>query len=252
MTGGRPVILCYHAVAAAWRTSLAVPLERLTAQLERFAERGFVGLTFTEAERRRQAGTLPPRALVVTFDDAFASLLAARPVLARLGFPATVFAVADFLGGDRLLEWPGIEHWLQTEHREELHALPEAELRALQGEGWEIGSHSVTHPRLPSLDDDACLRELERSRALLAERFGSCESVAYPYGLVDARVAGLAARAGYAAGCSLTFSHRVDEPLARPRIAVSGTDRAAREWAKMAPLSLWLRRTRLASLLGLL
>ena len=245
-----PLILCYHAISASWDTALAVPLERLELQLRRFAARGYVGLTFEDAERRRQAGTLPPRTLVVTFDDAFASITTARPVLRELGYPASVFVVGDFLESPRPLEWPGIEHWKETEHRSELRMLSEAELSELQGEGWEIGSHTMSHPSLPDLDDDDCLRELVRSRQLIAERFGACSTVAYPYGRADARVASLAARAGYAGACTLTYSHVVDEPMRRPRVAVSGTDSPSSEWAKMAPLTVRLRRTPLASLLG--
>jgi peptidoglycan/xylan/chitin deacetylase (PgdA/CDA1 family) len=246
----RPLVLCYHAISATWSTSLAVSPERFELQLGRFADGGYVGLTFAEAERRRRAGTLPPRSLVVTFDDGFASIAAARPVLERFGYPASVFVVGDFLDSGRLLEWPGIDHWLATEHRDELRPISEAELRQLQGEGWEIGSHTMSHPSLPDLRDEDCLRELTRSRELVAERFGSCVSVAYPYGRVDARVAALGMRAGYAGGCSLTFSHLIDEPLRRPRVAVSGTDRPTREWMKMAPAAVRLRRTPLAVFLG--
>lgn len=246
----RPLILCYHAISSSWKTSLAVAPDRLEVQLQRLADRGYVGLTLEEAERRRQAGTLPRRSLVVTFDDAFASVWAARPILRRFGFPASLFVVGDFLASPRPLEWPGIEHWKETEHTGELRMLSEPELRELRDEGWEIGSHTMSHPFLHDLDDDACSRELVRSREFLAELFGSCSSIAYPYGRADARVASLAARAGYTAGCTLTFSHAVDEPLRRPRVAVSGTDRPAREWAKMAPLPLWLRRTPLGPLLA--
>jgi peptidoglycan/xylan/chitin deacetylase (PgdA/CDA1 family) len=245
-----PLILCYHAISASWDTSLAVPLDRLEVQLRRYAARGYVGLTFEESERRRQAGTLPARTLVVTFDDAFASIAAARPILRELGYPASVFVVGDFLESPRPLEWPGIEHWQETEHRAELRVLSEPELRELQAEGWEIGSHTMTHPSLPDLDDDECLRELVDSRQLIAERFGACSTVAYPYGRADARIAALAARAGYAAGCTLTYSHTADEPLRRPRVAVSGTDSALSEWAKMAPLAVPLRRSPFASLLS--
>jgi len=160
-----PLTLCYHAISGSWDTSLAIPLDRLEVQLRRFAGRGYVGLTFEEAERRRQAGTLPSRTLVVTFDDAFASIATARPVLRELGYPASVFVVGDFLESPRPLEWPGIEHWQQTEHRSELRMLSEQELRELQDEGWEIASHTMTHPSLPELDDDDCLRELVRFAA---------------------------------------------------------------------------------------
>jgi peptidoglycan/xylan/chitin deacetylase (PgdA/CDA1 family) len=250
VSGAKPVVLCYHAVSSTWRSALAVTPDRLAVQLGRYAERGYVGLTFAEAERRRQSDTLPPRSLVVTFDDAYASIAAARPVLRELGFPATVFAVGAFLDGTRLLEWPGIEHVAATPHREELRALGIAGLRELHADGWEIGSHTMHHPSLPALADEDCLRELTDSRRLIADEFGSCETIAYPYGAATARVAELAARAGYAAGCYLTYAHRFDEPLRRPRITVSGLDRALREWAKLAPLPVRLRRTVLAGLLG--
>ncbi len=207
-----------------------------------YAARGYVGLTFVEAERRRRDGTLPARTLVVTFDDAFLSVLEARPILAKLGFPATIFVVGGFLNAGRLLEWPGITEWLESPYRDELRCLPEDELLRLQGEGWEIGSHTMTHPRLTEIDPESCLRELVESRELLAERFGACETVAYPFGLADAQVAALAERAGYLAGCTLTKSLRRDEPLLRPRVAVSGPDGPLRAWLKMSAPGIWLRR----------
>jgi len=85
---------------------------------------------------------------------------------------------------------------------------------------------------------------------LIAEQFGSCETVAYPYGATTARVAELAAEAGYSAGCYLSYAHPFDEPWRRPRITVSGLDRPLREWVKIAPVPVRLRRTAIASLLG--
>ncbi len=215
-------MLCYHALSSSWKSALAVSRDQFTAQVGHFADRGYVGLTFGEAERRRRDQTLPRRTLVVTFDDAFLSILNARPILDELGFAATVFVVSGFVSGERLLQWEGITEWLESEHREELRCLPEAQLRSLRDTGWEIGSHTMTHPLLTALDSETCLRELSSSRDMLRERFGSCETIAYPYGEADARVAELAARAGYFAGCTLTRSLRRDEPLA-PSACESGS-----------------------------
>jgi peptidoglycan/xylan/chitin deacetylase (PgdA/CDA1 family) len=245
-----PLVLCYHAISSSRRTPLTVTLERFAAQLERFADRGYVGLTFAEAERRREAGTLPHRTLVVTFDDAYVSTAAAAPVLRQLGYPATVFVVGDFVGGEKLLQWPGIEHWAATTHREEFRPLGVDALRSLQEQGWEIASHTMTHPSLPELASDECLRELSESRATISDYFGACATIAYPYGHVDQRVAALAAQAGYSAGCYVSYAHAVDEPLRRPRVAASGTDGRIREWAKMAPLPILMRRSPLAPLIG--
>jgi peptidoglycan/xylan/chitin deacetylase (PgdA/CDA1 family) len=107
----RPSILAYHAVSSTWRSSLAVPEAILAEQLRALRDRGYVGMTFTEAERRRAAGTLPPRTVVVTFDDGYASTLRAQPILEDVGFPATVFVVTGFLDDDAPLSWPGIDTW---------------------------------------------------------------------------------------------------------------------------------------------
>jgi peptidoglycan/xylan/chitin deacetylase (PgdA/CDA1 family) len=239
----RPTVLCYHAVSDDWHTPLAVSTAQIRSQLTRYAEAGYTGITLLEAERRRSAGTLPKKSVVVTFDDAFSSILRAQPVLEELGWPATVYVVGDFVAGDRPLEWDGITEWLTSAHRDELRCLSEAELRALQTAGWEIGAHTMSHPLLPSLEPEKCLHELAASRDLLTQLFGACDTVAYPYGHANARVAELAARAGFTAGCTLNRSLRLDEPLRRPRIAVSGPDSPLRAWLKTSEPAIWLRRT---------
>src|SRR5919108_230023 len=96
---GRPLLLAYHAIGA-WSPALAIPEQALRAQLSLLRRRGYVGFTAAEAERRRQDGTLAARAVVVTFDDGFRSVLRARPILEEIGFPATVFAGAPRLPPD--------------------------------------------------------------------------------------------------------------------------------------------------------
>jgi peptidoglycan/xylan/chitin deacetylase (PgdA/CDA1 family) len=245
----RPIVLCYHAISSSWVDTLAVSPTAIEAQLRTFKAGGYVSFTFGEAERLRRTGDLPAKALVITFDDAYRSVLEVRPILKALGFAATIFPVADYLDGPRLLTWPGIEHWLETPHRGELVCLSAVELLELQGDGWEIGSHTMSHARLTDLDNAACLGELVQSRKRISECFGSCETVAYPYGVANERVARCAAAAGYLAGCTGGYAHRIDEPHLRPRLVVSGTDGGLRRWAKMSRPGRTLRRTRIAELI---
>ncbi|HWB57325.1 MAG TPA: polysaccharide deacetylase family protein [Gaiellaceae bacterium] len=207
-------------------------------------------MTLSESERRRADGSLPPRCVVVTFDDGFHSALRATEVLDRLGYPATVFVVTSFADSGEPLCWPGIEQWRHSHLADEVRPLRWNDLEKLRDAGWEIGSHTVTHALLTGLDGDRLARELRLSREAIARRFGSCETVAYPYGRADDRVAAAARSIGYSAGCTLTGAHVIDEPYRRPRVGLSGADRGLRMRAQLSPVGPRLRRSWLARVAG--
>jgi peptidoglycan/xylan/chitin deacetylase (PgdA/CDA1 family) len=233
------LVLCYHAVSEDWPASLAVTPGRLRAQLAILVRRGYDGATFTEAVGRDDGRNR----LAVTFDDAYRSVFElARPILAELGLPGTVFAPTAHIGGERPMGWPGIDHWLGGPHERELVPMSWPELSTLRQEGWEVGSHTVTHPRLPELDADSLRVELEESRAECGRRVGSpCLSIAYPYGDASPRVADAARAAGYAAGGA--FAGRVRRPhaLLWPRVGIYRHDTEARFRMKVSPAMRHLR-----------
>jgi peptidoglycan/xylan/chitin deacetylase (PgdA/CDA1 family) len=166
-----------------------------------------------------------------------------EPILARLGWPATIFAATDFTGTERPMAWPGVDRWLGSEFEPELVPLGWDELGELAGRGWEVGSHTCSHPRLTRTGDEQLASELERSRAALEEALGRpCRSVAYPYGDVDARVIAAAADAGYGYGAALPVgSFRPPEPLDWPRAGIYNRDGLVRFRLKVSPL---VRRVR--------
>lgn len=60
-------------------------------------------LPLVEAAARLREGTLPPRAVSITFDDGYAdNAQVAAPILARYGLPATIFVATGFLDGGRM------------------------------------------------------------------------------------------------------------------------------------------------------
>jgi peptidoglycan/xylan/chitin deacetylase (PgdA/CDA1 family) len=194
------LVLCYHAVSEDWPSPLAVTPDQLERQLRLLVRRGYRGATFEQAVTSRPTR----RTLAVTFDDGYRSTLThARPVLDRLGLPGTVFVPTSFVGGDAPLRWPGIDDWLGTPWQSELAAMSWDELRVLRDAGWEVGSHTCTHPPLSGLDDEALLRELRESRRACVNELGECRSLALPYGDGNARVAAAAAEAGYTAVAGL-------------------------------------------------
>lgn len=154
-----------------------------------------------------------------------------------MGYPATVFPVLAFVESGEPLCWPGIDEWRHSEYVDELRPLSWSELERLADAGWEIGSHTVRHPKLPELSDEELEAELRDSRAGLAARLGGCDTIAYPYGEADDRVARAASAAGYLGGCTLSRFHLVDTPHLRARVGLFTNDTGTRLRAKLSPVA---------------
>ena len=215
-----------------WPSPLAVRPALLERQVSALIRRGYRGVRFTEALTSR-AGS---RVFALTFDDAYESVVSlAFPVLARLGVPATVF-MPTRADRDGLRDWEGIRVWSDTQWRNELEGATWEQLRELVAAGWEIGSHSRTHPEMTNISDSALRDELVGSREDCEAEIGTaCTSIAYPYGLVDHRVVEAAREAGYSAGAALAVEGvrgRARQPLCWPRLAVYRGDGPTRFWAK--------------------
>lgn len=237
------LVLCYHAVSPTWPADLSVTPEALEWQLSRLAASGWQATTFTEAVLDPPAD----RTLAVTFDDGFASVRAlALPILARLGMPATLFVPSAFMDTRQPLRWPGIEHWSGTPYAGELTGMDWSDLRELAGHGWEIGSHTRAHPRLPELAPADLDKELHLSLREVSENIGRpCQAIAYPYGAADARVVRCARDAGYVAGASMGSSLRAVEPHRWPRVGIYHRDDERRFRLKISGITRRLRASRL-------
>jgi peptidoglycan/xylan/chitin deacetylase (PgdA/CDA1 family) len=75
------------------------------------------------------------------------------------------------------------------------------DVRRLADEGHEIGFHTRRHDSLPGLDDGQLREALVEGREQLADAAGtSIESISYPHGAADDRVATAARAEGYLAG----------------------------------------------------
>lgn len=243
------VVLCYHALSHRWNADLSVTPQRFAAQLEYLSQRGYRGVTFTEA----LSGEVEGPTVAITFDDGYLSNFElARPILARHGMPGTVFVPTDYVGGPPM-SWPGIDRWIGTSSEDELRPMSWDQLRGLADQGWEIGSHTKSHPRLTQISDQQLEDELGESRTVCERELGvACTSVAYPYGDHDPRVVYAAARAGYEVGGTLPTRTRVRTSLTWPRIGVYQRDGDAAFRLKVAPLVRRFRSSRAGPLLYLL
>jgi peptidoglycan/xylan/chitin deacetylase (PgdA/CDA1 family) len=80
------------------------------------------------------------------------------------------------------------------------------DLRALRAAGHEIGSHSHSHPLLPSCSDRELEHELTHSKLEIEREIGGpVTSFCYPNGSWDPRVLAAVRKAGYA--CAVTTQH---------------------------------------------
>jgi peptidoglycan/xylan/chitin deacetylase (PgdA/CDA1 family) len=199
-------------------------------------DRGSLGATFTEAR------TAPPasRTLVVTFDDAPQSIAKlTMPIMGKLGLPGTVFVPTSFPDNGRPMAWPGQEDWIGTEHERELACMSWAELRELADRGWEIGSHTRSHPRLTAVGDGPLQEELRGSRADCEEHLGRpCRSLAYPYSDFNADVVRAAREAGY-----LLAGIERGEPVAPLPLQWPGVLASRRETARRLAIRIWRRQS---------
>ena len=239
------IVLCDHALSSNWKAELSTTAARFERQLGLLSRRGYRGVTFSAA-----VAAPAERVVAVTFDDAYRSVLdLARPILDRFGWPGTVFAPTSGIDAGAL-SWDGIDRWQGTAHAHELTPMSWQELGALAASGWEIGSHTATHPHLTRIDDAALDEELTSSKARCEEALSQpCVSLAYPYGDVDARVVAAAARAGYRTAASLPRQLGSRDALDWPRIGVYHADDDRRFQLKVSPLVRQLRRLPITSVL---
>jgi peptidoglycan/xylan/chitin deacetylase (PgdA/CDA1 family) len=237
------LVLCYHAVSERFPAPLSVTPEAFERQLGLLSRAGYRGATFEQAVQTRSG-----RTVAITFDDAYLSVLQlAKPLLDEAGFPATVYAPTAYLDTpERPLSWDGIEQWLGGEHERELLPMSWDQLGGLAEAGWEIGSHTRTHPHLTTLGDEALREELVRSREEVEQRLGrDCPTIAYPYGDYDERVVRGAAEAGYSAAGTLPARLHHERPLAWPRVGIYHGDDERRFRMKISRAMRRLRGSRL-------
>jgi peptidoglycan/xylan/chitin deacetylase (PgdA/CDA1 family) len=180
MSSRRLLVLAHHKIgpwpSAGWESWYYVRRERFASQLERLLEGGWVPLDTAQFVRLLAAPEdAPERSFLVTFDDAYASLLDhAAPLLRDLEVPAVVFVPTAYVGASNTFD-EGTEpaeviaSWRQLE-----------ELRNL---GVAVGSHGVHHVGLSAVDRATRREELAVSKEQLERHLGDDVALfSYPYG----------------------------------------------------------------------
>ncbi len=234
--------------------SLTIEPVRFERFMRLLARTGHSGVSAADwLSWRRGERSLPRRAVILTFDDAYEDLVEfALPTLVRFGFRATAFVVASEVGGRNSWDVPAGAGG---------HTLMSAtDVRTWLDAGMDVGAHGLTHADLASLPPEQVKEEILGSHAALSELCGRApSSFAYPFGTQVPQAAEVVATAfPIAFGVRGGRNGADTDPVALRRTLVEASDtwldillRAELGWSPLSRLRSRLRiRSRARRLLG--
>ncbi|WP_330175464.1 polysaccharide deacetylase family protein [Streptomyces sp. NBC_01498] len=216
-------VLLYHAVMddpPAWIAEFTVSPRQFRAQLDAVVAGGRTAVPISTLAAALTGGApLPPRPVVLTFDDGFADLPGpTAAALADRALPATAYLTTGALA-------PGPGSLLPPAPMMTLAQVP-----SLERHGIEIGAHTVTHPQLDTLRPAQLDRELRESKTVLEDALGhEVPHLAYPHGYNSRTVRTAARRTGYTSAVAVrhALSSAADDPLRIARLILRRTHTAA-------------------------
>jgi len=163
-------ILMYHKVNDVPENPLSMPVSLFDEQMDLLRSLDYTVVNLAAVlDYYADGKPLPPRAVLITFDDGYHDNLdnAAR-VLSKYGYPAVLFVPVGYLDDRQPLP-----------HEERLAAqgvmnptLDWDELAEVERNGIRIESHGISHRPLANLEVDEAAREITLSKLRLEERLG--------------------------------------------------------------------------------
>ena len=203
-----PLMGYYHRIQP-WspdplRRKLAVDPKSLRRHAQTIRGRGFKLLTVSDAISAAESG-----AAALSFDDGYSDNLEfGIDALASEGGVGTVYVVVSEIGASA-----GEVGSMLSVH----------ELRQLAAAGWEIGSHSLSHPRLTELDEAAQREEIHGSKKRLEDLLGTeVRSFSYPYGSYSPVTVRLVEESGYSNAVTTAKRGGSESRFEIPRLSLGG------------------------------
>jgi peptidoglycan/xylan/chitin deacetylase (PgdA/CDA1 family) len=117
--------------------------------------------------------------IVITFDDGYKNVFTnAYPIMKEFDLTGTVFVITDFVGKDRYMNWD--------------------ELRELYNAGWQIQSHSLTHPNLTNISLEEAWNQIYNSKIDIEKNISQIVTfLSYPAGKYNEEIIELIKKANY-------------------------------------------------------
>lgn len=211
-------MLVYHKVDLQSEIGIGcVRPEKFRQQIEYLLKIGYEFTTLSELV----ANWENPKLIALAFDDGYKNIFTfAFPILREHGVPATVFLIANSVGGDN--------SWDVNLGGRKYRHLDVYEIQELVRNGWEMGSHSLSHQSLVGMPTDSIERELKLSKKIIEEKFNTpVRFFCAPFGKLNRKIIDLAKQAGYQNFCGFfPFKYYKQKPPPEivMRLAVYSTD----------------------------
>ena len=184
-----PIILYHRIAISPINSQYYVPPEKFDEEMKLLHDWGYTTIT-TELliKAINEGADLPPRPILITFDDGHLNnYTTAFPIMKKYGFTGVLYIVANYMGADQYMNAD--------------------QIKEMASAGWEVGSHSVNHLDLTSLEPERQRYEVVDSRTILEEKLGvPILTIAYPFGISNSSVIDYAHFAGYIGGMSLGYT----------------------------------------------
>jgi peptidoglycan/xylan/chitin deacetylase (PgdA/CDA1 family) len=205
-TGPVP-ILVYHALGEAPPTEeypgLYVSEPEFEEEMAWLHSEGYEAVTLDQVEDSwYEGGTLPSKPIVITFDNGYPTQVTFAPeVLAKYG-------------------WPGVLFEITEEHLRPFEITPVIEM------GWEVDSHSATHPDLTELSGKELEYQVAASRRYLKRKFGiPSNNFCYPSSEYNSATIASVKEAGYVGAVTENAGYATrEEPYELDRYEIEGGD----------------------------
>jgi peptidoglycan/xylan/chitin deacetylase (PgdA/CDA1 family)/glycosyltransferase involved in cell wall biosynthesis len=198
-------VLMYHKIPdapLATKHQIYVTKENFAKHLAYFQKRKLTPITFADylqfARGERPLHEFPPRPIILTFDDGYTdNYTNLLPLMQQYGYRGVLYLLGDF--DVRYNRWDVDAD--PTEPRSEI--MNPAQKRAFVAAGWEIGAHTMSHPRLSTLPSSEAAAEISQSKTALETALQTeIVSFAYPFGDLNDTVKNAVRAAGFALGIS--------------------------------------------------
>ncbi len=129
--------------------------------------------------------------VILTFDDGYRDFVKnAYPILKKYDTKAIIFVVAGLTDKFNIWDWEKI--------KVKKPLMDWEEIKFLVKEGFEIGSHTITHPFLTKIPEKTAKSEIEDSKKMLEDKLGiQINTFCYPYGDYNEKIKDMVINAGY-------------------------------------------------------